>query len=395
MKNTVKGSVLMLAGVCALSAQAYEVAVYYFPSYHPNPVYSERYGKDWTEWNLAKTATPRFPGHDQPKVPAWGYEDESDPAVMARKIDAAADSGVDVFLYDWYWHDTGPFIGAGLEEGFLKAPNRDRIKFALMWANHDWIEIFPAKSSIKPVTLNPGPVTRETFVKATDHIIKTYFSQPNYWRIDGKPYFSVYELMTLIQGLGGVEATRAALDDFRDRARKAGVGELHLNAVMWGVQVLPNERTVKNPEELLGKLGMDSVTSYCWIHHVVPEGFPAAEYTPWMEKSAALWPDFVKRWPVPYYPNVSMGWDSSPRTTQSDVFENRGYPYTPVVVGNTPAAFKEALTRARAFLDTQPADRRILTINAWNEWTEGSYMEPDIKNGTGYLDALREVFGGK
>jgi len=64
-------------------------------------------------------------------------------------------------------------------------------------------------------------------------------------------------------------------------------------------------------------------------------------------------------------------------------------------VGNTPAAFKEALIRARAFLDTQPADRRILTINAWNEWTEGSYLEPDTKNGTGYLDALREVFGGK
>ena len=59
MKNAVNWSVLMIAGLCALSAQAYEVAVYYFPSYHPNPVYSARYGKDWTEWNLAKTATPR------------------------------------------------------------------------------------------------------------------------------------------------------------------------------------------------------------------------------------------------------------------------------------------------------------------------------------------------
>ena len=62
-------------------------------------------------------------------------------------------------------------------------------------------------------------------------------------------------------------------------------------------------------------------------------------------------------------------------------------------MGNTPAAFKEALTRARAFLDTQPADRRILTINAWNEWTEGSYLEPDTEHRMAYLEAVRKVFG--
>jgi len=371
---------------------AYEIAAYYFPSYHPNAAYSKEHGGGWTEWELLKQARPRFEGHQQPKVPAWGYDDESDPASMARRIDAAADSGITCFLFDWYWHDTGPFIEGGLERGFLKAPNRDRLKFALMWANHDWTDIFPAKTGVKPALLHPGPVTPETFVNATDHIISTYFSQPNYWRINGKPYFSIYELMTLVKGFGDTDATRAALDGFRERARKAGIGEIHLNAVMWGIQVLPTEHIIKNPEEMLKKLGFDSVTSYCWIHHVLPEGFPTSDYVKWMDKSAALWPDFVKRWPVPYYPNVSMGWDSSPRTTQTDKFENIGYPFTVVVDNNTPEHFKEALQRARAFLDQQPADRRVLTINAWNEWTEGSYLEPDTAHGTAYLDALRDVF---
>ena len=378
-----------------MSKPAYEVAAYYFPSYHPNAAYTKTHGEGWTEWELLKQAGPRFEGHQQPKVPVWGYDDESDPAAMARRIDAAADNGVTAFLFDWYWHDTGPFIEGGLERGFLKAPNRDRLKFALMWANHDWIDIFPAKSGVKPKIVYPGPVTPETFVQLTDHIIKTYFSQPNYWRIGGKPYFSIYELMTLVKGFGGVDATRAALDDFRERARKAGVGEIHLNAVMWGIQVLPTEHIIKNPEEMLAKLGFDSVTSYCWIHHVLPEGFPTSDYVKWMNKSAALWPDFVKRWAVPYYPNVSMGWDSSPRTTQTDKFENVGYPFTVVVNNNTPENFKEALRRAKAFLDKQPADRRILTINAWNEWTEGSYLEPDAIHGMAYLDALRDVFGKK
>ena len=85
-----------------------------------------------------------FDKHAQPKVPKWGYEDESDPAVMARKIDAAADHRIDTLLFDWYWYD-GPFLNAALDKGFLQAANNNRLQFALMWANHDWLDIHPAK----------------------------------------------------------------------------------------------------------------------------------------------------------------------------------------------------------------------------------------------------------
>lgn len=375
----------------AAPADPYEVAAYYFPGYHPHPRNDARLGRGWTEWELVKAAKPRFEGHVQPKVPAWGYEDESTPAAFEKKIAAASGNGVDVLLFDWYWHEKdGPFIERGLEEGFLKAPSRAKVKFALMWANHDWVDLFPAKAGVPHKLLYPGPVSRATFDQATDHVIKAYFSQPNHWTIDGKPYFSIYETMTLVKGLGGVEQTKEALDGFRARAKAAGFPGIHLNAVAWGLQPVAG---VKDPNELVARLGVDSVTSYCWIHHNGPPGFPAASYETWTEQASQQWAAQKSKWKVPYHPNVSMGWDSSPRTTQTDAFKNIGYPYTGVGVGNTPAAFKSALARCKVFLDQDPAGPRILTVNAWNEWTEGSYLEPDTVNGMGYLKAIKDVFG--
>ena len=78
----------------------YQVAVYYFPNYHADRRNEEWHGKGWTEWELVKAAKPRFDGHQQPKVPLWGYEDESKPEAMQRKIDAAADHGVSAFIFD-------------------------------------------------------------------------------------------------------------------------------------------------------------------------------------------------------------------------------------------------------------------------------------------------------
>ena len=66
-----------------------QIAVYYFPNYHADPRNEAVHGRGWTEWELVRSARPRFPGHRQPKVPLWGWEDEADPRVMARKIRAS------------------------------------------------------------------------------------------------------------------------------------------------------------------------------------------------------------------------------------------------------------------------------------------------------------------
>ena len=87
--------------VTPLHDQRIQVAAYYFPNWHEETQPAVSHG----EWEALKNAKPRFPGQPQPRVPLWGYQDEADPEVMAQKIDAAADHGVDAFLFDWYWHN--------------------------------------------------------------------------------------------------------------------------------------------------------------------------------------------------------------------------------------------------------------------------------------------------
>jgi hypothetical protein len=384
---------------CSRSNQSvkddYTVAVYYFPNYHLDKRNENYFGKGWTEWKLVKEARPRFEGQQQPKVPLWGYTDEADPLQMARKIEAASSNGIDAFIFDWYYYNDGIFLERGLENGFMKAANNNLMKFSLMWANHDYTDIFPYTAGKERKLMYPGVITPETWDKMTSYIIEKYFKHPSYWLINGAPYFSVYDLSKLLAIFGSVEGTAKGLEDFRTKTKAAGFCDLHLNAVVWGQTILPGEKKVENPADLVKELGFNSFTSYVWIHHVRMKNFPVTSYDSvrsgyfkYADKAAT---DFS----IPYFPNVSMGWDSSPRTNQDSTFGNFGYPYTPVIAGNSPEAFRQALIESKKFMDTHLVTNKILTINSWNEWTEGSYLEPDTLHKLQYLEALKDVFGNQ
>jgi len=394
-----QGASVALVGKTLLGSQGsqaakhgYQIGAYYIGNYHVDPRNEAAHGKGWTEWEVVKRGEPRFPGHQQPKRPLWGYEDESDPRVFEKKIMAAADHGLTHFIFDWYWYNDGPFLNSALENGYLRAGNNHRLKFAVMWANHDWEDIFPAKLSGKRNLLYPGAVTRQTFEQITDHIVSKYFAHPSYWKIDGCPYFSVYELFRLIDGLGGFEATLSALRSFRHKTKAAGFPDIHLNAVMWGVKILPREQQIKNPKELLKALEFNSTTSYVWVHNVDLADFPVTEYSHVALEAAKYWSRASEEIGQPYHPNVTMGFDPSPRACQSDVYIDKDYPFMATLGGNTPGAFKAALRSMKQFLDSQPGQPRIFNINAWNEWTEGSYLEPDTTHKMAYLEAVRDVF---
>ena len=367
------------------------VASYYFPNYHYGDPRNEKVkGKGWAEWELVKAAKPRFEGHIQPNIPAWGYTDEADPKQMAQKIDAAADHGINAFIFDWYYYEDGLFLERGVEQGFMKAPNANRLKFGLMWANHDWVNIHPWKLGTPQTLLYPGKLSPAAFDRMCDYVIQTYFTHPSYWKLEGKPYFSIYDLTRLMDCFGSVPATREALDRFRAKTQAAGFPGLHLEAVVWGNAVLPVEKVPADPAKLVADLGFDSVTSYVWIHHVHLKDFPQTDYNYARDKYMEYWDSAEKKFAVPYYPNVTMGWDSSPRADQSDEYVNRGYPFMATIKGNTPERFKEALRMTRERLAKRPAGQRIFNINCWNEWTEGSYLEPDTRSGMKYLEAVRD-----
>ena len=368
------------------------VACYYFPNYHTGePRYETTKGKDWSEWELVKAARPRFKGHEQPKTPLWGYGDERDPQVMAQKIDAAANHGIDAFIFDWYIYEDGPFLNHCLDEGFLQAKNTGRIKFSLMWANHNWISIFPYQRGTEQTILYPAKISLKRYDEICDHLIKDYFTKSNYWLIEGKAYFSIYDVQKFVENFGSIDAAKEAMNLLRNKAIAAGLKGVHWNLVAWGRPVLPVENPPGNIAELIRQLGFDSATTYVWVHHAaLPD--TQTDYNNARDAYFKHWDKAIIEYDVPYFPNVTMGWDSSPRCDLDDEWGDWGYPFTNTIGNNTPANFKTALQMTKDRLLSVPDGPRILNINCWNEWTEGSYLEPDTKTGMAYLEAVREVF---
>lgn len=347
---------------------SYDIAAYYWPAYHDEPRWRRFMPEGQGEWETIRKATPKFPGHWQPRVPLWGYLDEADPRVMERKIDAAADHGVNVFIFDWYWYENQPFLEEALNRGFLKARNNDRIQFFVMWANHDATTLWDLEQSHEHRTIWPGVTGRATFDCGMRRVIERFFTHPSYYRINEKPVLSIFEVHTLIKGLGGVQAAREALDDLRARVREAGFPGLHLQATLWG----------GTPAHTIRDLGFDSVTNYQWCQYVRPKG----KYEDWGEAAIQSWHKWATEFSAPFFPHVSIGWDTNPRFKELN---------EDIITGGTPELFEEFLRKAMYFVDSSNLSPRLITVNSWNEWSEGSYLEPDTVHGMRYLEAVRRA----
>ena len=218
------------------------------------------------------------------------------------------------------------------------------------------------------------------------HIINDYFKKTNYYTINGEPVFSIYELSTFIKGIGGPEKAKEALDYFRKKTIEAGFPGLHLQAILWGsipssIKDVPGD-PIETQSATLEYFGFKSMTNYQWCHFVSASG----DYTEWGEKAVAKWDDWDKTFSIPYCPHVSIGWDCNPRYP----IEKRD-----LIINNNPEYFQLYLQKAKEYLDKHPNQPKLVTINAWNEWAEGSCLEPDTKNGMKYLEALQTVFTSK
>lgn len=352
----------------------YYVAAYIWPSCHHDKRFGDMLWPEGTgEWEIIKKGTPRFDGHYQPKVPLWGYEPDDDPNIMEKWIDAATDHGVNVFIFDWYWFDNGPFLESSLNNGFLKAKNNEKIKFYVMWANHDVKRNYWNVHRYKDDTslLWDGAVDLENFKIIVDRVINQYFKLPNYFKIDGKPVFSVFSIQNLTEGLGGLEQAKQALDYFREETKKAGFPGLHLQLIGNGT---PNENLLNQIEIL----GANSITKYNW-------GGPHPEdYIQWGMESIERRKNWDEALSIPFFPNVSIGWDDSPR------FPEKGKKDV-VHYNKSPEAFAGFLQKAKEYCDEHPDQPKLITIFSWNEWIEGGYLLPDVKYGFGHLEAVKNV----
>jgi len=363
------------------------ISAFYFPNWHVDPRNEAIHGKGWTEWRVVQYATPRFPGHCQPHIPIWGYEDEADPVVMRKKIDTAMKYGIDAFTFDYYWFADGSYRERCLTEGFLPACEGTDFKFAIMWANHDPIYAHPGSYWKPAEVLWSGEVNPKTFTECTDHLIETYFKHPNYLRLDGKPYFSIFNLKYMLK-TNGPDTVAEMFRDLRRRAAAAGIPELWLDGDLKRLHDI-NDLPAMNG--LIRKLGLDSCSVYNYLF--LPGDFPSFEYEAVIEPNLSETKRLSRGIPVPFNPAAASGWDCSPRTVQSDMYDFPHGQFGPIAVNDTPAIWEKYLRGFRDFLDSESSTARILSLACWNEWTEGAYLEPDEHYGYGKLEAVKKVFG--
>ena len=380
---------LLLLLICGrsqqvLSKQKYDVAAYLYPAYvSDDPRLRPFWPMGMGEWETVMTMQKRNPGHYWDRRPLWGPINEADPAVMEMEIEQATRHGVNVFIFDWYWFDGRPFMETTLTNGFLKAQNREKMKFYLMWANHDVVNTWDTRISRLPENnvIWQGSVDRQEFEKICRRNIELFFSQPEYYKIDGKPVFMIYDVVNFIKGLGGIKEAADAVKWFKQEVKKAGFPGLDLQFTMWAPNLnysgFDAGKTDKPGNEFVTRLGFTSTSHYQFCHFTNVND----EYNNIMERVRKEWDQIDADFTIPYYPHISIGWDNSPRITQSAIVRD-----------NTPENFAKALRDARDYADRHPNQVPLITINSWNEWTETSYLQPDNVYGYGYLEAVKKVF---
>ncbi len=322
-------------------ATDYQIGVYYYPGW---------WHEDMRNWKRQA----ELPERD----PLLGWYEEGRPEVADWHIKWAVENGISFFVYDWYWREGQepcPIHNKpALDEGFLNARYNEMLQFAVMWANH------------KPFSSH----TLEQLLRVTDYWLEHYLRRPNYFTVDGVPYVSFYSPRELLNDLGSPEAIRAAFEAMRQRVREAGLPGLHIAAIDIAGQVRP---------EVLKESGFDSWTAYTYSFtrpHIVSHSLFRSYLLGYRDK----WEEAQQADQLPYVPVLGVGWDGpiwyGPRSHR-----HRGRRVEDV---------EEALVQLKDFLDETGG--RMALLEAWNEWGEGSYIEPNVEFGFGDLEAIRRVF---
>lgn len=356
------------------------IAAYYYPGWHSCPVRDASFPRGWSEWDLVYQARPAFDGHELPCLPLWGREDESDPEVFARKIAAANEYGIDAFVFAFYWSRGKRLLEGALKKGLLQAKNRQRVKFALMWANRMPRKVMPVKDAAARI-IDPSRLVYtdpKDFVDFIETVAGEYFIQPEYLEINGAKYLSIFDSAFFIKQLG-YEEVRKAIDLARKKLADRGM-KMHLAAI----------DPISDHQPHLVEMGFDSVTHYVFLPDW--KGEHLQDFRKMAQMRQQLWPAYPQKTGLPYFPAVTPGWDANPRGVDYGKERPGKYPWSPIITGRSPEAFSEFVSEALAFLGKQNCSGdNLCMISSWNEWSEGHYLEPDEKYAYAWLEAVKNA----
>ena len=380
------------APVTASAGKKIEVACVYCPHWHEYPKGNEWFHKGFNEWEFVKDAKLRVPGQKIPLRPLCGFLDGRNPADVAKEIDLASNAGIDVFLFDWYWYGGEMTMQESLEQGFLRAPNRMKMKFCLMWRYSDRLDSFRGDPRVPARVLMKLPRTPEDFLNNVRYS-KKFFHEPNYWMRDGRPFFSICGAPRFVQDMGGAEKTRRLLDE----ARKIAVADGLAGIFFQGMDPRDAADAKGLSDAGFDCIGSSSLATCPAALSCEKDGsftFDYSEMLPWHRE---CWRKYSSNATVPYVPAVTAGYDATMRCRNEEPFPWQAvrYPYGPICLGNTPDKFQSLLESAKKHVEADPKNPRAILICGWNAYTDGGYIAPNNFDADGALRAVAAVFGRK
>lgn len=352
------------------------VIALYLPQYHPTKDNDEWWGKGFTEWTNVGKAKPLFKGHDQPKVPAdLGYYDLRLPEVREAQVELAREAGVDAFCYYHYW------FGNGVEE--LDLPFKEVVKsgkpdfpFCLCWANESWYaKLWNMDGTISKKALAEQVYPGDDDIIAHFNSLLPAFKDPRYVRVDGRLFFMLYMPLEYPN-------FRHFMDMWNQMAKDNGLGGFYfVGHLVHGSEINP-----ANIDKILS-LGFDAVNVAGLFRAIREQRSFAVRLKHKLLKRPYI---FKYKDLIPYLiteddnrdeviPTITPNWDHTPRSGASGT----------VVTDITPTLFKKVVLKAKQIVQNRKDP--VIILKAWNEWGEGNYMEPDLKNGKTYIKALREA----
>lgn len=346
------------------------VIPFYLPQFHAFPENESWWGAGFTEWSNVAAATPVFRGHNQPFLPAdLGFYDLSSDTVRSRQYALAQMAGIEGFMYYYYWFAGKKLMDMPIEN--LVATNDDA-PFCLMWANENWTRRWDGSAQNVLIAQDYDEVPATQFIHDVLHLI----TDPRYIRIDNKPLISVYRI-TQIPDYANVLAY------WRTVAIEAGLDGLTIITVDVG-------RSMDGIEGELDAHGLDAFLEFAphnrrWtpqsrVHLTVDPRFGGNILS---YAAMASGSELQLRGPVSdqRFPGVMVNFDNTARRQwQPDLW-----------YGSNPFTFRRWLNSAVSAIADRDRDHRLVFINAWNEWAEGTVLEPSQRFGRTYLLAVRDV----
>jgi lipopolysaccharide biosynthesis protein len=324
---------------------------FYLPQFYPIPENDVWWGNGFTEWTNVVSAKPLFEGHLQPKLPAHlGIYDLRVPEVREKQAELARTHGIEGFCYWHYWFHGKRLLERPFDE-VLSTGSPD-FPFCLAWANETWSRRWLGEE--RDVLIKQS-YSREDDL---DHIrwLTQAFADPRYIRVDGRPIFLVYRP-------GDFPEPQATIDLWRSECVRASLPE----PLVLGV--------ISHQDQDWRDAGFDGNVDFEPQLSVLPgpleDGLKIYDYRLARKKMTG------RERTYPFYPCVFVSWDNTPRRRENGI----------VFINATPEAFEEGVHSAIASVSHRPRDHRLVFLNAWNEWAEGNFLEPDQENELAYLEA--------